>query len=108
MMSDMRMVHAGGNSSDDGYVSDGTVAAQIAVMNAAYAPAGVQFNLVSTDRTVNASWFSIIQVPYPGDCADVMRQHVVASASAHLCARITPSSTALCGDGGSLSAEACA
>jgi hypothetical protein len=54
-------MHAAGNASDNGYVSDATIAAQIAVMNAAYAPAGVQFALLSTDRTVNGSWFNVIQ-----------------------------------------------
>ena len=51
-----------GNVSSNGNIADSTVAAQIAVMNAAYAPAGVQFVLGSTDRTTNATWYNIIQV----------------------------------------------
>ena len=50
------------NATSNGNIPDSTVAAQIAVMNAAYAPAGVQFNLASTDRTTNASWYNIVQV----------------------------------------------
>ena len=53
-----------GNASSSGNIADSTVAAQIAVMNAAYAPAGVQFVLSSTDRTTNASWYNIIQVTH--------------------------------------------
>lgn len=50
------------NATSNGNIPDSTVAAQIAVMNAAYGPAGVQFDLASTDRTTNASWYNIIQV----------------------------------------------
>jgi len=50
------------NATTDGNIADSTVAAQLAVMNAAYGPAGVQFVLSSTDRTTNATWYNIIQV----------------------------------------------
>ena len=60
---DVRRVSAGtSNATSNGNIPDSTVAAQIAVMNSAYAPAGVQFNLASTDRTTNASWYNVIQV----------------------------------------------
>src|SRR5215212_8120437 len=34
------------------------IADQISVLNAAYAPTGWAFNLVSTDRTTNATWYN--------------------------------------------------
>ena len=34
------------------------IAAQISVLNAAYASTGWQFQLVSTDRTTNATWYT--------------------------------------------------
>ncbi|HVF46401.1 MAG TPA: zinc metalloprotease [Pyrinomonadaceae bacterium] len=42
----------------NGNVSDADIAAQMRVLNNAFAPWGWNFNLVSTDRTINAEWFS--------------------------------------------------
>lgn len=41
-----------------GNISDKMIAAQMAVLNAAYAGTGWSFNLVSTDRTDNATWYN--------------------------------------------------
>jgi hypothetical protein len=41
----------------DGNISDATIAAQIDVLNDAFAATGYSFELVSTDRTPNAAWF---------------------------------------------------
>jgi hypothetical protein len=43
----------------NGNVTDSDIASQISVLNTAFASAGWSFNLVSTDRTTNASWFSM-------------------------------------------------
>ena len=43
----------------NGDISDAMIADQIAVLNAAYAPWGWSFNLVSTDRTTNATWYTM-------------------------------------------------
>lgn len=42
-----------------GNISDQMVKAQIDVLNAAYASAGFQFNLVETTRTPNNAWYSL-------------------------------------------------
>ena len=42
----------------NGNVRDSEIAAQMRVLNDAFAPWGWSFNLVSTDRTVNAEWFN--------------------------------------------------
>ena len=42
----------------NGDVSDQMIADQMAVLNAAYAPWGWQFQLVATDRTTNATWYN--------------------------------------------------
>ncbi|MFT3712469.1 MAG: zinc metalloprotease [Archangium sp.] len=47
-----------GTSTSQGNVSDAQIAQQIAVLNAAYASAGWQFTLTSTDRTTNATWYT--------------------------------------------------
>lgn len=41
-----------------GNITDAQIASQISVLNAAYASTGWQFQLVSTDRTTNASWYT--------------------------------------------------
>jgi hypothetical protein len=41
-----------------GNIPDSQITAQINVLNAAYAPWGWSFNLVSTTRTTNASWYT--------------------------------------------------
>jgi hypothetical protein len=48
-----------GSGISNGDVSDAMINSQINVLNAAFAPWGWQFQLVSTDRTTNASWFGM-------------------------------------------------
>lgn len=50
-------VIAGSTSSADGYLSDAQVKAQMNVLNQAFVGTGWSFNLVGTDRTVNAKWY---------------------------------------------------
>ena len=54
-------VHVINNGSGiaNGDVPDSQIASQINVLNAAYAPGGWQFNLVGTDRTTNATWYTV-------------------------------------------------
>ena len=47
-----------GTSVSQGNISTQMITDQIAVLNAAYAPWGWSFNLVSTDRTTNSTWFN--------------------------------------------------
>jgi hypothetical protein len=47
-----------GNGAANGNVSDSDIASQMRVLNNAYAPTGWAFNLVSTDRTTNAAWYT--------------------------------------------------
>jgi Pregnancy-associated plasma protein-A len=47
-----------GSSVAQGNISDQMIASQISVLNAAFASSGWSFNLVSTDRTTNATWFN--------------------------------------------------
>jgi hypothetical protein len=47
-----------GTSLSQGNLPDTQIASQINVLNAAYSPWGWQFNLVSTDRTTNSSWYT--------------------------------------------------
>ncbi|KFA62837.1 hypothetical protein S40285_03811 [Stachybotrys chlorohalonatus IBT 40285] len=49
---------ARGTSVSDGYLSDATVRAQMDVINADFAPAGITFNLLGTTRTINSQWAS--------------------------------------------------
>ena len=42
----------------DGNIPDGQIAAQIDVLNAAYAGSGFTFQLFATDRTTNATWYT--------------------------------------------------
>ena len=48
------VIHDGTN----GNVSDALIQEQVNVLNAAYANSGFTFNLVATDRTVNATWYN--------------------------------------------------
>jgi Pregnancy-associated plasma protein-A len=50
----------------NGDIPDSQIADQITVLNNAYAPWGWSFNLVSTDRTTNASWYTAT----PGTAAE--------------------------------------
>jgi hypothetical protein len=43
----------------NGDVTDTMIANQMSVLNAAYAPTGYTFNLVSVSRTTNATWFTM-------------------------------------------------
>ncbi len=47
-----------GSSTANGNIADADITSQISVLNAAYAPWGWQFQLISTDRTTNASWYT--------------------------------------------------
>lgn len=46
------------NTATGGAVTDATIAEQIQILNGAYKSTGVQFKLVETTRTQNATWFS--------------------------------------------------
>jgi hypothetical protein len=61
-------VHVINNGSGiaNGDVPDSQIADQIAVLNAAYGPWGWQFQLLGTDRTTNASWYTMT----PGTTAE--------------------------------------
>ncbi len=50
----------------NGDIPDSMITGQIDVLNAAYAPWGWTFNLVSTDRTTNATWYTMT----PGSTAE--------------------------------------
>jgi len=45
----------------NGDVPDSQITSQISVLNAAYASTGWTFQLVSTDRTTNAAWYTVTQ-----------------------------------------------
>jgi hypothetical protein len=47
-----------GSSLSQGNIPDSQITSQMNVLNAAYASSNVQFNLVSIDRTTNASWYT--------------------------------------------------
>jgi hypothetical protein len=47
-----------GSGASNGDIADSMITAQMNVLNAAYAGTGVQFNLVSTDRTTNSTWYT--------------------------------------------------
>jgi Pregnancy-associated plasma protein-A len=47
-----------GTTAAQGNITDAQIASQIAVLNSAYAATGWSFNLVATDRTTNASWYT--------------------------------------------------
>ena len=51
-------VHVITNTSGQGQPTAAQVANQIAVLNAAFAPAGFSFSLVDTDTTVNDTWYT--------------------------------------------------
>ncbi|MEQ1604624.1 MAG: zinc metalloprotease [Pyrinomonadaceae bacterium] len=58
-----------GSSASQGNISDNQIANQIGVLNAAYANTGWQFQLVSTNRTTNASWYTCSG----GSCESAMK-----------------------------------
>jgi hypothetical protein len=45
----------------NGYVTSSQISQQISVLNNAYAGSGLSFSLVSTDTTVNSSWYNVSQ-----------------------------------------------
>jgi len=49
-------VVAAGKDVSDGYVSQETMTKQLAAMNSAFEPYGIQFNLKGTDWTINKRW----------------------------------------------------
>jgi Pregnancy-associated plasma protein-A len=55
-----------GSGISNGDVPDSQIAAQMNVLNAAYGPWGWSFTLVATDRTTNASWYTVT----PGTTAE--------------------------------------
>jgi hypothetical protein len=55
-----------GTGISNGDVPSTQISQQISVLNAAYASTGWQFNLVSTDRTTNATWYTMS----PGTAAE--------------------------------------
>ncbi|MBL8149097.1 MAG: zinc metalloprotease [Blastocatellia bacterium] len=48
-----------GTAVSNGNITDTMIANQMSVLNNAFAPTGWSFNLVSVDRTTNASWFAM-------------------------------------------------
>jgi hypothetical protein len=52
-------VHVIRSTTGAGEVSDSQIQSQINVLNAAYAPMGWQFQLASTDRTNNGTWYTM-------------------------------------------------
>ena len=62
-----------GSGISNGDVPDSQIASQINVLNAAYAPGGWQFNLAATDRTTNASWYTVT----PGSTAETQMKNAL-------------------------------
>jgi hypothetical protein len=62
----------------NGDIPDSMIADQIQVLNAAYAPWGWSFNLVSTDRTTNAIWYTM----GPGTAAETQAKNALRQGSA--------------------------
>jgi hypothetical protein len=67
-----------GTSVSQGNISDQQIASQISVLNNAYAATGWQFNLVSTDRTTNASWYTVT----PGTTAETQMKNALRQGTA--------------------------
>jgi hypothetical protein len=67
-----------GTGLSNGDVPDSQIADQISVLNAAYAPWGWQFQLVSTDRTTNATWYTMT----PGSAAETQAKNALRQGSA--------------------------
>jgi hypothetical protein len=49
----------GSTTNTSGGVTDQMISSQMSVLNNAYASAGISFNLVSVDRTVNNTWYTM-------------------------------------------------
>lgn len=62
----------------NGDVPDSQIQDQIDILNAAYAPTGWQFNLMSTDRTTNATWYTMT----PGTTAETQAKNALRKGTA--------------------------
>lgn len=62
----------------NGDIPDSQIAAQISVLNDAFGPWGWSFNLVSTDRTTNATWYTM----GPGTAAEAAAKAALRQGSA--------------------------
>jgi len=62
-----------GTSLSNGNIPDSQINSQIQVLNAAYASTGWQFQLVSTDRTTNSSWYTA----GPGSTAETQMKNAL-------------------------------
>ncbi len=62
----------------NGDIPDSQITDQIAVLNAAYAGTGWSFNLVSTDRTTNSTWYTA----GPGSAAEAQMKSALRQGSA--------------------------
>lgn len=67
-----------GTSLSNGNIPDSQINSQIAVLNAAYGPSGILFNLVATDRTTNATWYTA----GPGTTAESQMKNALRQGSA--------------------------
>lgn len=67
-----------GSGISNGDISDQMISAQINVLNAAYASTGWSFNLVSTDRTTNATWYTC----GPGTSAEAQMKNALRQGTA--------------------------
>lgn len=67
-----------GSSLSSGNIPDSQISAQISVLNAAYGPWGWSFNLVATDRTTNASWYTMT----PGSQAEAQAKNALRQGTA--------------------------
>jgi hypothetical protein len=57
----------------NGDIPDSQIASSIDVLNAAFAVAGVQYRLASTDRTTNATWYTMT----PGSAAETQAKNAL-------------------------------
>lgn len=67
-----------GTGISNGDVPDSQIASQISILNAAYAGTGWSFNLVSTDRTTNSTWYTMT----PGSTAESQAKTALRQGSA--------------------------
>jgi hypothetical protein len=67
-----------GSGIENGDVTTQMINDQMSVLNAAYAPTGFQFSLVSVDRTTNASWFAMT----PGTTAEAQAKNALRKGTA--------------------------
>src|SRR6185436_9377670 len=67
-----------GSGIANGDVPQAQIDDQMSVLNAAYAPTGWQFNLVSVDRTTNATWYTMT----PGTAAESQAKNALRQGTA--------------------------